>query len=76
MPESPSSPRASDFRLTFDAQGVGQTQGYIFGVDDVLFRIVAPGDTDGNGEVDSDDLVNILDAGNFNHPELWPRHGC
>ena len=44
--------------------------------DDVLFRIVAPGDTDGNGEVDSDDLFNILDAGNFNHPELWPRHGC
>ena len=63
-------PADSDIRLTFDAQNVGQTQGYIFGVDEVLFRIVASGDTDGNGEVDSDDLVNILDAGKFNHPEL------
>ena len=65
-------PAGSDFRLTYDAQGVGQTQGYIFGVDDVLFRIVAPGDTDGNGEVNSDDLFNILEAGKYNHPELGP----
>lgn len=63
-------PAGSDIRLTFDAQGVGQTQGYIFGIDDVLFRIVAPGDTDGNGEFDSDDLFAILGAGKFNHPEF------
>ena len=65
-------PAGSHFRLTFDAQAVGQTQGYIFGVDDVMFRIVAPGDTDGNGEVNSEDLFNILEAGKFNHPELGP----
>ena len=63
---------SSDFRKTFDAQGVGQTQGYIFGVDDVMFRIVAPGDTDGNGDVSVNDLFNILGAGKFNHPELGP----
>ena len=40
--------------------------------DDVLFRIVAPGDTDGNGEVDSDDLFAILEAGKYNHPEFGP----
>ena len=63
-------PAGSDIRLTFDAQDVDQTQGYIFGVDDVLLRIVAPGDTDGNGVVDSTDLFTILGAGKFNHPEL------
>ena len=62
----------SDFRLTYDAQSVGQTQGYIFGVDDVMFRIVALGDTDGNGEVNSDDLLAIQGAGKYNHPELGP----
>ena len=65
-------PAGSDFRLTYDAQGVGQTQGYIFGVDDIMFRIVAPGDTDGNVDVNSNDLFNILHAGKYNHPELGP----
>ena len=37
-----------------------------------MFRIVAPGDTDGNGEVNSEDLFNILEAGKSNHPELGP----
>ena len=59
-------PAGSTIRLTFDAQTVGQTEGYLFGVDNVLFRIVAPGDTDGNGEVDSDDLFNMLGAAKFN----------
>ena len=59
-------------RLVFDAQNAGQTTGYIFGLDDVLFRIIAPGDADGNGEVDSSDLFAILAAGRFNHPELGP----
>ena len=65
-------PAGSTIRLSFDAQNVGQTEGYLFGLDDVMFRIVAPGDTDGNGEVDSDDLFDILGAGKFNHPELGP----
>ena len=65
-------PAGSDIRLTFDAQGVGQTQGYIFGIDDLLFRIVAPGDTDANGDVNSNDLFDILGAGKYNHPELGP----
>ena len=65
-------PAGSTIRLTFDARNVGQTEGYLFGLDDVLFRIVAPGDTDGNGVVDSDDLFAILAAGKFNHPDLGP----
>ena len=48
----------------------GQTQGYIFGVDDVLFRTVAPGDTDGSGELDVLDVAAIINAGKFNNPEL------
>ena len=65
-------PAGSDIRLTLDAQGVGQTQGYIFGLDDLLFRIVAPGDTNGDGIVNSVDLFNILSGGKFNHAELGP----
>ena len=65
-------PAGSDIRLTFDAQNVGQTQGYLFGLDDVMFRVVAPGDSDGNGEGDSNDLFNILEPGKFNYPELGP----
>ena len=63
-------PASSDIRLTFDARNVGQTQGYIFGVDDVMFHIAAPGDTDGNGEVNSRDLFDFLGAGKYNRPEL------
>ena len=63
-------PAGSGIRLSFDGQNTGQTAGYIFGVDDVMFRIVAPGDTDGSGEVNSTDLFAILGAGKFNHPEL------
>ena len=59
-------PAGSDIRLTFDAQGVGQTQGYLFGVDDLMFRIVAPSDTNGDGEVNSTDLFAMLGAGKFN----------
>ena len=58
-------PSYSNVRLIFDTQGVGQTWHYIFGVNDVLFRIVAPGDTDGNGEVDTQDVQNILAAAKF-----------
>ena len=65
-------PANSHFRLVFDAQGVGATQRYLFGVDDVLFRVFAPGDTDGNGDVNSNDLFAILGADKFNHPELGP----
>ena len=32
--------------------------------------VVAPGNTDGNGEVDSDDLFNILEVGKFNQGPL------
>ena len=38
----------------------------------MMFRIVALGDTDGNGEVNSDDLLAIQGAGKYNHPELGP----
>ena len=65
-------PAGSDFRLAFDAQDVGQAQGYIFGVDNVLFHIVAPGDTDGNGALDVLDVAAIGDAGKFNNPALGP----
>ena len=61
-------PAGSNIRLTFDAQGVGQTRGYIFGVDDFLFRVVAPGDTDGNGELDVLDVTAIIDADKFDNP--------
>ena len=37
-----------------------------------MFRIVAPGDTDGDGKADSSDLFAILGAGKLNHPELGP----
>ena len=37
-----------------------------------MFRIIAPGDTDGNCEVNSTDLFDILGAGKYNHPELGP----
>ena len=65
-------PAGSNIRLTFDAESIGQTSGYIFGLDDVLFRVMAPGDIDGNGEVDSNDLFNIPATGKFNRPELGP----
>ena len=65
-------PAGSDVRLSFDAQGAGATGGYLFGVDDVLFRIVAPGDVDGDGDAESDDLFRILAAGKFNNPALGP----
>merc|ERR1711964_97410 len=63
-------PAGSDIRLTFDAQGAGQTTGYLFGIDDLMFRIVAPGDTNGDGEANSTDLFNILSGGKFNPAEL------
>ena len=62
-------PAGSDIRVTFDSKSVGATQGYIFGVDDMLLRVVAPGDTDADGVVDSSDMFNIFAAGKFNHPE-------
>ena len=65
-------PAGSDLRLSFDAQNAGATQGYLFGLDDAMLRIVAAGDTDGDGDVESDDLFDILAAGKFNHPELGP----
>ena len=65
-------PAGSDIRVTFDSRGVGQTQGYIFGVDDFLFRIVAPGDTDGDGDVDSKDMLAIQSGSKFNNPDAGP----
>ena len=68
-------PASSDIRPTFDAQATAQTSGYLFGVDDVSFRVVAPGDTDGNGELDVLDVAAIGDAGKFNNPAAvqgWP----
>ena len=59
-------------RLTLDAQNTGATQGYIFGVDDVLLRIASPGDTDGDGDVESDDLFRILAVGKFNNLAFGP----
>ena len=60
----------STLRLVFDAQNAGHTTGYVFGLDNVLFRIVAAGDTNGNGEVNSDDLFNIPAGGKYNHPKF------
>ena len=61
-------PADSLFRLKFDARSVGQTEHIIFGVDDVLFRVVSPGDADGDGVRDSRDLLAILMANKFNNP--------
>jgi hypothetical protein len=59
-------PENSTIRLAWNAQDIGDTSGYIFGLDNVLFRIVPPGDTDGNGAIDSLDIQRILSANKFN----------
>ena len=52
--------------LNFDAQDQGDTGGYVFGVDNVMFRTLAPGDADANGTVDVNDLLTLLAAKKFN----------
>ena len=62
----------SNLRLSFDATAQGLTERYIFGVDDVLFRIVPPGDGNGDGQLNSTDLFGILAGGKYNNPVLGP----
>ena len=56
----------SKLRLSFDATAQGLTERYLFGVDDVLFRIVPPGNGNGDGQLNSTDLFLILATGLYN----------
>jgi len=57
---------SSQLRLSFDGQNQGATTGILYGVDNMVFRAVAPGDTDGNGLVNIADLLTLLAGNQFN----------
>ena len=58
-------PENSTIRLAWKAQDIDDTSGYIYGLDNVLFRLIPPGDSDGDGDIDSFDIQNILAANKF-----------
>jgi len=59
-------PVGSTVRLSLAINQQADTSGYLLGIDNVIVRTLAPGDTDGNGLIEVDDLLQLLAQQRFN----------
>ena len=59
-------PVGSTVRLSLAIDQQANTSGYLLGIDNVIVRTLAPGDADGNGLIEVDDLLQLLAGQRFN----------
>ena len=58
-------PEGATLRVRFAGQDTGSTRGLIFGLDNVQLRLLALGDSNGDGQFNQLDIVTVLQPGKY-----------